>query len=323
MKILVIGKEERVRRYTEDTAMLEQAELVCVPVGTDDAGLLAAGQDADFIFADSIGTVSGDVIRQMPNLKLIHMEGVGFNGIDLAAARARGIYVCNSKGVNAAAVAEQTVLLMLALLRDLPGGDRAVREGRQIQLKEHYMQTGSLRQLNECTVGLVGFGDIGRQTAKVLDAFGATVLYYAPSGEKPGTTATYRPLDALLAESDIVSLHLPASDRTRGMCNAEFFSKMKPGSYLINTARGEIVDTPALLAALQAGHLAGAGLDTIAGEPIQPDNPVLQTDEETARKLILCCHVAGITGAAFRSGYRRIWKAVRDVMDGKVPENVV
>ena len=323
MKILVIGKEERVRRYTEDTAMLEQAELVCVPVGTDDAGLLAAGQDADFIIADSIGTVSGDVIRQMPNLKLIHMEGVGFNGIDLAAARARGIYVCNSKGVNAAAVAEQTVLLMLALLRDLPGGDRAVREGRQIQLKEHYMQTGSLRQLNECTVGLVGFGDIGRQTAKVLDAFGAMVLYYAPSGEKPGTTATYRPLDALLAESDIVSLHLPASDRTRGMCNAEFFSKMKPGSYLINTARGEIVDTPALLAALQAGYLAGAGLDTIAGEPVQPDNPVLQTDEKTARKLILCCHVAGITGAAFRGGYRRIWKAVRDVLEGRVPENVV
>ena len=128
-KILVIGKEGRLARYTADKKKLDDYDISYVPVGTTAGQLLDAGKDASYVIVDAIGNVPGDVIRQMPELKLIHSEGVGYQGVDIDAADERGIYVCNCKGMNAAAVAEQAVLLMLGLLRDVAGGDRSVRAG--------------------------------------------------------------------------------------------------------------------------------------------------------------------------------------------------
>lgn len=326
-KLLVIGREGRLIKYAPEPDKLKEYDIVYAPVGARDEELLTKGKDADFILVDAIGSISGNVIRQMANLKLIHSEGVGYQGVDLDAAKECGVYVCNCKGMNASAVAEQAVLLMLGVLRDVCGGDRSVRAGRQIETKEQYMIEGNLTELSECTVGLIGFGDIAKATARLLRAFGAKVVYTKKSPAPPDVETRYGvsflPQDDLLAVSDIVSLHAPVNDETRYMVDASFLEKMKDTAYLINTSRGELVDSKALIAALESGSIAGAGLDTIDGEPIKSDNPLLQTSEEAGRKLLLSCHIGGITRASFSRGYAMILEAIEKVSRGEIPDNIV
>lgn len=326
-KLLVIGKEGRLAKYAPDPNKLEKYAIAYAPVGASSEELLAKGKDADFILVDAIGSVPADVIRQMPNLKLIHSEGVGYQGVDMEAAKEHGVYVCNCKGMNASAVAEQAVLLMLGILRDVCGGDRSVRAGKQIETKENYMIEGSLTELSECTVGLIGFGDIAKATAKLLHAFGAKVVYtkktQAPSEIEAQYHASFLPQSELLAVSDIVSLHVPVNDETRYMADASFFEAMKDKAYLINTSRGELVDSEALVDALESGRIAGAGLDTIDGEPVKPDNPLLQISEEAGKKLLLSCHIGGITRASFSRGYAMILEAMEAVARGEKPANIV
>lgn len=326
-KLLIIGKEGRLAKYTDDKENLKRYETVYVPLEASDGEILEKGRDADFILADAVGRVSGYVIENMPNLKLIHSEGVGYQGIDVKTASERGIYVCNCKGMNAAAVAEQTILLMLGLLRDVAGGDRSVREGTQIITKEAYMIEGSLTELGQCKVGLIGFGDIAKATAGLLQAFGAEVVYYKPNrlteGEEKRYGVSYMQLDELLGACDMVSLHLPVTSETRYIADEMFFGKMKKTAYLVNTSRGELVDSKALVKAIEEGEIAGAGLDTIDGEPVSRDNPLLAISEENAGKLLLSCHIGGITGASFKRGYGMIWAAIEKVCGGEKPENTV
>ncbi len=326
-KLIVIGEEGRLVKYAPDPKKLEAYEIVYAPVGASDEELIEKGKDADFILVDAIGNVSENVIKQMPNLKLIHSEGVGYQGVDISAAKERGIYVCNCKGMNASAVAEQAVLLMLGLLRDICGGDGSVRAGRQIETKERHMILGNLTELSECTVGLIGFGDIGRATAHILNAFGAKVVYTKkkPADHDTETRwgASFLPQDELLAVSDIVSLHVPVNADTRYMVNDAFLKKMKKTAYLINTSRGELVDSSALVSALESGRIAGAGLDTIDGEPVKSDNPLLRISEEAGKKLLLSCHIGGITRASFTRGYAMILNAIEKVTRGETPDNIV
>jgi len=327
MKLLVIGKEGRLQRYTQDASLYEEYEICYVPTGSPDEVILEAGKDADFALVDAVAKLSADVINQMPNLKLIHSEGVGFNGIDIEAAAKRGIYVCNCKGMNATAVAEQALLLMLGLLRDVCGGDRSVRAGQQIQVKEQVMINASLKELGDCTIGIVGMGDIGKATAKMAAVFGAKVNYYSRHRLEPAVESaygvTYMTLDELLASSDIISIHAPVTKETERMANADFFKKMKQGAYLINTARGELVDEPALLEAIRSGHLAGAGLDTLSGEPVRPGHPMLQAEPEVAEKILYSCHIGGVTASSFKRGYDMIWEDIKKVAVGERPARVV
>lgn len=327
MKLLVIGKEGRLARYTPDASVYADYDISYVPMGASDEELLAAGRDADFILVDAMGRVSGDVIRQMPNLKMIHSEGVGFNFIDVEAAKENHVYVCNCKGMNATAVAEQAILLMLGLLRDVVRGDGSVRAGTQIRTKEAFMLAGSLKELGDCIIGLVGFGDIAKATAKMAKVFGAQVVYYDIFRAKPELEAeygvTYMELDELLAVSDIVSMHIPVTKDTQNMADAAFFGKMKRGAYFVNTSRGELVVGEDLLAAIRSGHLAGAGLDTIAGEPVQKDNVMVNAEPEVAEKLIFSCHIGGITGSSFRRGYQMVWSDMKKVAAGQKPDHVV
>ncbi len=326
-KLLVIGKEGRLAKYAPDPEKLKEYDIVYAPVGAPDEELLSKGRDADFILVDAIGSISANVIRQMKNLKLIHSEGVGYQGVDMAAAKECGVYVCNCKGMNASAVAEHAVLLMLGVLRDVCGGDRNVRAGKQIETKENYMIQGSLTELSECTVGLIGFGDIAKATARLLRAFGAKVFYTKKSPAPPDVETRYGvsflPQDELLAVSDIVSLHAPVNDETRYMADTAFFEKMKDTAYLINTSRGELVDSKALVTALESGSIAGAGLDTIDGEPVKSDNPLLQISEEAGKKLLLSCHIGGITRASFSRGYAMILEAMEKVSRGETPDHIV
>ena len=326
-KLLVIGSEGRLARYTADSSLLQRYDISYAPVGSEDDEILKICRDADYILVDAIAGVSARLIESMPSLKLIHSEGVGYQGVDTEAAAARGIYVCNCKGMNAAAVAEQAVLLMLGLLRDVCGGDASVKAGGQIETKERYMMEGSLRELGECTVGLLGFGDIGRATAKLLQAFGSRVVYSKPrrltEEEERMYGVTFMERDELLAACDIVSLHLPATEETMYMADEEFLKAMKPGSYLVNTSRGQLVDNVALVKAIADGHLAGAGLDTIDGEPVQPDNTLLTAPEHVRDRLLLSCHIGGITGASFRRGYAAVWSNIEKVSRGETPDNIV
>lgn len=327
MKTLVIGNEDRYRKYMPaDIPFVRQTELIFCPRGSSDEELLAAARDADYIAADPMTQVSGTVIRSMPNLKMIHSEGVGFNGFDLAAARERGIYVCNCKGVNAGAVAEQTILLILALLRNAVVGDRVEREGGQIRMKERMMFEG-IREVSDCTVGLVGFGDIAKATAERLIPFGCNLVYTA-SHKKDAETeqryhVTYLPLSELIAQSDIVSLHVPVTDETRGMVNAEFLGRMKKDAFLINTARGDLVDNQALRQALIDGTIQGAGLDTIYPEPTLADNPLVDLPAQCADRVIYSPHIGGITTSSFRRSHRMIWQGFADCESGKRPHNIV
>lgn len=310
-----------------DPSVYGRHTYVYLPLGSADDAILNAAKDADVIISDAMGKVSGNVIRNMPNLKMIHSEGVGFQGVDVAAATEKHVYVCNCKGMNATAVAEQAILLMLGLLRGVVTGDRAVREGRQIDVKEHHMFSGDLKELADCTVGFIGFGDIAKATAKMADVFGSKVVYYKPrrlpEEVEAKYHASYLTLDELLSASDIVSLHLPVTPQTAGMVDRDFLAKMKPGSYLVNTARGELVDSAALLEALKSGHLAGAGLDCVAGEPVGSDNPVLQAGAEVEDKILYSCHVGGITASSFKRGYAMLWDDITKLEAGEEPGHIV
>lgn len=327
MKLLVIGTKGRIGKYTEDETKYKQYEIVYASTNAGDNEILEVGKDADFILVDAMGKVSRNVIQQMPNLKMIHSEGVGYQGVDLQAATEKGIYVCNCKSMNASAVAEQTILLMLGLLKDVIGGNESVKNGTQIQTKEAYMLNGNLKELSEFTVGLIGFGDIAKATAKLLHAFGAKVIYYKrnpePESINQALGVRYVPLDQLLKESDIVSLHVPVTEQTRYMVNQEFFQNMKPDAYLVNTSRGELVDNHDLIWALAHNIIAGAGLDTIDGEPIEKDNPLLNVPKTVGQKLLLSCHIGGVTGASFKRGYEMVWSDFEKVSRGEKPDHCV
>lgn len=321
MKILHIGKAENMERYTPDVPAAKTAMVAEMPMGHTAQEYAAAMPDAEVIVADAIAEVPGVLMEKLPQLKMIHSEGVAFNRIDVAAASARGISVCNCAGMNASAVAEQTILLMEGMLKNVIVNDRAVREGRQITVKEDYMAQGSLKELADCRVGLVGFGDIGKCTARLLAAYGAEVYYYkrhrlAPE-EELAANAMYLPLDELLELCDIVSLHLPVTEETTGMCDRTFFEKMRPGSYFVNTSRGELVDDEALAEALAGGRLAMAGLDTLDREPVQKDHPLLRQPREVLDRILFTPHIGGITASSFRRGYAMIWDNIGRLEEGR------
>jgi len=284
--------------------------------------ILSEAADTEALVVDAMGTVSAGLIEGMPQLKLIQSEGVGYQGFDVAAAKERGIFVCNNKGVNDTAVAETALLLILACLKSLTSGQQAVYEGQQIEVKR--ASFGVVRELSECTVGLVGFGDIARATARLLHAFGATVLYanrtrYEALEAEYGVQ--YVTLDELLARADFVSLHLAVNDDTREIADAAFLAKMKKSAYLINTSRGELVNNEALLNALLDGSITGAGLDVIAPEPVTANNILL--DERIKNKLVLTPHIAGITSLTVKKIYCSIYENVTAVLEGRTPKNIV
>ena len=327
LKLLHIGKPGNMERFTPKNSFTDSVTKIDLPAGCKTEEYLAQAGDADFLIIDPITWLNDDLISRMPNLKLIHSEGVAFNKIDLDSASRNGIYVCNCAGANASAVAEQTLLLMLGVLRDVVNNETAVRTGMQLSTKENYMVHGSLKELPDCKVGLVGFGAIGKATAALLKPFGAEVYYYKrnplSSEEEAAFSVKYFPLDELLHTCHIISLHLPVTPETTNMCNDAFFEKMQDGSYLINTSRGELVDNEALIRALHTGKLAMAGLDTLDNEPVQKDHILLNQPEDICKKMLLSPHIGGITGSSFRRSYEIIWKNAEKIANGEKPEHMV
>jgi phosphoglycerate dehydrogenase-like enzyme len=247
-----------------------------------------------------------------PRLRFIQQFGAGYDAIDRDAVAAAGVVVAHNPGVNAAAVAEHTVLLMLALIKNLAWSERWARQGQFIL--DEMPETG-IGDLADATVGLIGLGAIGQAVAMRLAPFGPRLVYHAPTRKSPDVEerlgATWLTLPALLQGADIVSLHLPLTAETRHLIGEGELAMMPRGAYLINTARGGLVDEAALRQAIAFGHLAGAGLDVIADEAAGR-NPFAELPQ-----VLVTLHLAGASRGATRRMVERSAANIRRYLAGE------
>jgi len=269
MKVLVADELSE-----EGLATLRQAPELTIDVrtGLKPAQLKAIVGDYDVLAVRSATKVTAEVLESPGRLKLIGRAGVGVDNIDVDAATRKGIVVMNTPGGNSVAVAELALGMMLVLLRQLVPAISSTRAGRWDKKK-----FGGGHELFRKTVGLIGFGSIGQLVAQRCSAFGATVLAYDPHPIEASRRlgAQIVPLDELFRRADIVSLHVPFMENTRNLVGRKLLGSMKKGSYLVNCARGGIVDEAALAEALRDGTLAGAAMDVFATEPVSADHPLL------------------------------------------------
>jgi len=277
------------------------------PLPSADLARLLPGMDGLIAGLDVIDRAA---LQAADQLKVIARYGVGLDNVDLAAAREKGILVTYTPGANSVSVAELTIGLLLSLARHIPEAANATHKGEWPRL--------SGLTLEGKTVGLLGLGAIGKQVAVRLSSFGCRVLAYDPLVDSDTAirySATLLPLEQVLSQADFVSLHMPLLDETRGLVNASFIEKMKPGAYLINTARGELIDERALVEAIQGKRLRGAALDVFIQEPPSPDNPLLSLPE-----VLVTPHCGSHTdGATDAMG----WMALQDclaVLRGEKPK---
>ena len=255
-------------------------------LAADRAGLLQAVPQADGLIVRNRTRVDRELLEHAARVRVVGRLGVGLDNIDLDACRLRGIEVIPATGANALSVAEYVICSAMLLLRGAYLSSAAVAEGRW---PREALSAG--RELAGKTLGIVGFGLIGRRVAGLAGALGMSVCAFdavSPPGKNDGAQSL--DLEALLAQSDVVTLHIPLTPQTRGLLGEQRIARMKPGAILINTARGGIVDEAALAAALHAGKLGGAALDVFDQEPLPAGSPLAG-----APNLLLTPHVAGLT----------------------------
>jgi len=241
---------------------------------TSQAQLLERVQHADVIISNKV-IVDAATIQQCPNLKLILISATGTNNIDLIQARAQGIVVCNCQGYGTSAVAQHTLTLMLALATSLLQYDRAVQQGQWNKSPIFCLLDFPIVELEGKTLGILGYGELGQAVAKLAEAFGMKVLV----GSLPNrpSDSSRIPFSALLPQVDFLSLHCPLTEDTRDLIDAKAFDAMKPSAFLINCARGGIVNEPALADALIQGKIAGAATDVLTVEPPKEGNVLLES----------------------------------------------
>jgi D-3-phosphoglycerate dehydrogenase len=290
------------------------ADLVPLKTRTSDE-FIAEAQDCDALLNTYAGPITADVMARMPRCRIIARYGIGVDTIDLDAATRAGIIVTNNPTYCIEEVAEHTMALVLACARKVALYDRLVREGRW-----EIPPGKPIFRLSGRTLGLVGFGNIGRQVALRAKSFGMLILYADPlvsegQFDAPGKKVE---LNELLAESDFVSLHPPLTPQTRKIINAGTLSRMKPTAFLINCSRGPIVDTDALARALDAKTIAGCALDTTDPEPL-PDPHALRGRDN----VIITPHVAWHSEQAMVGLQAGAPNEVRRVLMGEWPINVV
>ncbi len=292
---------------------------------TEDA-LIAAAKDAEYLLVESGDRVSKEVINACPQLKLIQTEGVAFDKVDGAAAREKGIPLCNNKGVNAGAVAEHTIGLILAGLRRTALTDRQIRLDSYVQAKTKHFTIGE-HELTGKLIGFVGMGDIAKAAVKRLEGWECRFAYYdvfrMSEDEEAEYHLEYMEYEDLIKTADVISMHVPVLPSTIGMLGKEQFQVMKKTALVINTARGEIIDQDALIWALENDEIYGAALDVFIPEPIPDDAPILNMSPKAMDKLTMTPHVAGATDEAFTRMLLMSIDNITRVMKGEEPINVV
>lgn len=272
-------------------------------------------RNADVLLTNKT-VLSGDLIKRLPNLKYIGVLATGYNVVDVSVARERGIPVCNVPEYGTANTAQAAVALMLELTNRVGYHSETVRAGRWSKSVDFCYWDGSLTDLQGATLGIVGLGRIGESVARIGAAFGMRVL--AHRRHKPQRSEfELVGLEELLSESDVVSLHCPLTENTKELMNRERLNRMKKTAFLINTARGALVNEADLAAALNTGVIAGAGLDVLAVEPPPESNPLL-----SAKNCIITPHIAWATPHARRRLLQATVENIQSWMSG-TPRNVV
>jgi D-3-phosphoglycerate dehydrogenase len=268
------------------------------PLTSDEVANLLPGIDGYIAGLDGI---DANALQKADRLKVIARYGVGVDNVDLVTAKEKGIVVTNTPGANSVSVAELALGLMLALARRIPEAVEAVHQGK-------WPRYAGI-SLEGKTVGLLGLGAIGKQLTRRLSGFDCRILAYDPFADgifAKENRVELATVEEVIAQADFVSLHLPLLPETRCLVNNDFLNRMKKGSFLINTSRGEVIDEEALLQALQSGHLRGAGLDAFTVEPPNPGNPLLALPQ-----VIATPHLGAQTdGATSNMG----WLAMRDCL---------
>lgn len=281
-------------------------------------------EDTDIVIGDFTFKVpvTAEMCESMKRVKLIAQPSTGYDHIDIRACRAKGIPVCNVGGANAVSVAEHTLGLVLMLLKRLDYAHQKILGG--VWAQDELMNVAS--EVNGKTWGIIGLGRIGREVAKRAKALGAEVVYTdvvrLPPDEEERIGVTFLPLQKLLVEGDIVSIHVPLNEKTRKMLGEKEFRLMKSYAVFVNVSRGELVDEAALAKAVGQGWIGGAGVDVFSTEPVAADNPLLLAAKEGGN-LVLTPHMAGATNDARMRIIQATVENVARVLLGEPPVNVV
>lgn len=262
--------------------------------------------------------VNESILSKATNAKFIQKTGIGVDNIDLVSASSHGLPVSNTPGANATGVAELTILLILALYRKLPLINRETKNGKWLMWE---LRPSSF-EMEGKTHGFIGFGNIGRETAKRSKAFGTNIIYYdkfrATPAQEEEIGAEYMSLEEVLVNSDLISLHIPLFEETKGLIGEKELNLMKESAILINVSRGGVVQESALFNALKDGTIAGAGIDVWEREPVSPDNPLLSLEN-----VIASPHIGAGTRDTLDRVLRTAFHNIQKVEEGFKPDYVV
>jgi phosphoglycerate dehydrogenase-like enzyme len=297
-------------------------QLETVPIESTEEEKLKAIRDATILFGDyrHKNRIDRKIIETAKNLKLIQQPTVGYEAIDVKAASERGILVSNAAGFNSVGVAEHAIMMMLALLKKLPILHSETSKCNWLQVK--CVSEGSIWELEGRNLGILGFGLVGRELAKRARGFGPIILYNKRNRltetEEKDLGVEYRSFEDILRQSDILSVHVPLTEETKGLIGKSEISKMKKGAILLNLARGEVVDTEALAEAVRNGALKGAGVDVFDPEPIEPGNPLIGLEN-----VLLTPHIAGGTVESKVKSLKICFDNIAKVIKGETPANIV
>lgn len=316
MSIVLIGASPIRHQPGPFRELLNEAGFRALdPIGSDvltEAELLASLPGCEAIVAGG-EWISAELIAQSPKLRVIARTGVGYDAVDVPAATERGIVVTITPGTNHDSVAEQAFSLLLAVSRRVVINDRIIRQGG--------WDRTIVQPLRSRTIGLVGLGRIGRAMVPRAKAFGMRVIAFDTIPD-PAFDAEHgilrRPLEDLLAESDVVSLHIPLTEATRNMIDGRALALMKPGSILINTSRGGLVDEDALITSLKSGHLFGAGLDVFQVEPTPAAHPLIALSN-----VVSSPHIAGVDQVSMADMATMAARCIIDLKRGHWPADCV
>jgi D-3-phosphoglycerate dehydrogenase len=300
------------------SSLLNGVAVAVGPASATPSDPLSALPGSHAIIASARIRYNGEVMDRAPTLRVISRTGIGVDNISIPEATARGIAICNAPDAPSLSTAEHTITLILSTVKHLRQCEASLRRGGQVDYFTQYQGV----DLQGLCLGIIGLGRIGRRVAKFALALDMKVIGfdpYLPPEQITDLGVELAPtLEAALSQADVISLHLPLMPDTKHLINAERLACMKPGAYLVNAARGGLVDEAALLHALDSGHLNGAGLDVFEKEPPSPDHPLLNRDN-----VIATPHIAGATLAS----KDRLWRAAiaqaLQVLNGERPPHLV
>ncbi len=305
-----------------EATLAQACDVVRLPRQTQEALLHEAPGVQGIIAGGGIVRVTREVFERAKTLRVVASIGAGFDAIDHEAATEFGVPLVNNSGVGHRPVAEHTLGMMVAMAKDFRRADRTLRD-QGWSVRQTYAGPQIGLELNELTVGILGLGHIGKEVArKCIAAFDMRVLAYDPyvsseTMQSLGVTKVERLLD-MLPQCDFVTVHVPYNPETEHLIGAQELQAMKPSAFLINTARGPLVNNGALVEALQAGTVAGAGIDVFEPEPPPPDHPLLSLDN-----VLVTPHIAGVTSVTMRKLARGAAQQVLQVLRGERPPRLV